>query len=250
MYGKCERGSVLMEFILVIPVYVALFGGLFAIGEMSLKSIGAAHADRVAAFDVCSANPSWGDAVKAIFRTADSGTSSPVVKFQTPHYAADAIEGPWTVCAGAVAADCCKAPVWTRGWLASSDGFFSGAAKSQPLDPGDSGLGALAGGNRVEIVSKPRTGKGGGPDDYAHYYTLKRVKPADGSGNLHWRSMRRHASSLVNAAVADNPRWSGHVEFEPWHDGISHDRNGCGRVNVADSRDEYTRYSQFERWSR
>ena len=34
-----ERGSVLMELIVVFPIYLVLFGGVFMIGDMLVKSI-------------------------------------------------------------------------------------------------------------------------------------------------------------------------------------------------------------------
>ena len=46
-----SRGSVLMEFVIVLPLYICLFGMLFLIGDMGLKVAALAVGDRAAAFD-------------------------------------------------------------------------------------------------------------------------------------------------------------------------------------------------------
>ena len=47
-----NRGSVLVEFIIVFPIYLVLFGGVFMIGDMLIKTTRLASADRTRAFDV------------------------------------------------------------------------------------------------------------------------------------------------------------------------------------------------------
>ena len=248
MFCKSERGSVLMEFILVIPLYIALLGGIFSIGEMSQKGTAVAHADRVAAFDVSASVSSWADSVRRMFRTDESDMSSPAVEFSAAHHADPSFPGPWTVRAGALAADRFKAPVWTRGWLASADAFFSGAAKSPSQASGDSDFARLVGGGRVEITSKPRTGDPGVPG----FSTLKRKKTEQEAESeaAHWRSMRRYASTLVDAPAGSNPRWRAFVEHEPWHQGVEHRDNGCGEVSARNTWTEYERFGIYERWSR
>ena len=52
-----KRGSILMEFVIVLPIYFVLFGYVFLLGDLGLKTIALATGDRDAAMD---AGDRWG----------------------------------------------------------------------------------------------------------------------------------------------------------------------------------------------
>ena len=110
-----RRGSVLMEFIIVFPIYLILFAGTVAIGDMLIHSNRLVSADRVLATEVdghgggsVSRTSAWNTMVQMAFHPGveigdDGGNQDVLSKSMAPHYA-DAT-GPWSVCALATAHD-------------------------------------------------------------------------------------------------------------------------------------------------
>lgn len=149
-----EKGSVLMEFIIVLPIYMLLLGFAFVIGDMSLDTIHlAGSGDRTRAFSSSdydkgdsgfkpfdkyrlAASPdkdAWGNGVETQFSYAgdsDLGSSVNVSVYDgnadgegrrtgSRVYVADnVIEGPWVEMTAGMVVDHYTLPPWTRGIVA------------------------------------------------------------------------------------------------------------------------------------
>lgn len=152
-----DSGSVLMEFIIVLPIYMLLLGFAFVVGELALDTIHlAGSGDRARAFSSDSydlgdasekpfekyrlaASPNtnaWdgGVAETRLAYTGDSDIGSPVVSPSVYDdgtrdaedrstgsrvYVADSgIEGPWVEMTAGVVVDNYTLPPWTRGLVA------------------------------------------------------------------------------------------------------------------------------------
>ena len=70
--NRYKRGSVLMEFIIVIPIYIVLLAGLFMIGDSLMKGTQLAHEERLLAF-----NNETGDGITRNIFHADVGVLGP-----------------------------------------------------------------------------------------------------------------------------------------------------------------------------
>lgn len=220
----CNKGSVLMEFLIVLPIYIVLMGGLFLLGEMVVNSIRNVSSDRLAALGVDSIYvETWStntinSSVRLLYgMDTDDGVSLPGRIFGVK-YANRKFAGPWTVCASSRAFDSYKAPLWTRGWLSYSDWFLSDATESRRVADEDPMFASLLDGGRIPIYS--RTG-----GHTMSYFTLKRVKRG---GAPHWRSNDLGGRALVDARN-DVATWYQNVYSEPWHLG-----------NITSAADDYT----------
>ena len=228
-----RRGSVLMEFLLVIPIYLLLLGMAFSLGEMGLKAIGLAHGDRLLSHAVDgqaagvlqnlyrtrlfpSDTISWGDDIGV------SGKQDSLRDAKGTYRADEGFKGAWVWQTAGRAGDDYALPPWTRGWLqyphahySATTGDFSGA------DDGAYGdLLAVGSLGRTLIESKDTSSK----VRVYNYYTLKRTALARGrNAYRNWKE----PSLLRTTGYAGSPNWHGNVYKEP---GIDPD----GGVDVAD----------------
>lgn len=132
-----RSGSILMEFVIVLPIYFVLLGMAFAVGEMGVKAFSLALGDRIGAYEAVLGDKSawkllsdrvfaindenkisWSDDVSEIgyvdslFR--ELATWVPDVNFA----------GPWYAISAATTEDSYAVPPWTRGWLQYADYSF------------------------------------------------------------------------------------------------------------------------------
>ena len=130
-------GSILMEFVIVLPIYFVLLGMTFAIGEMGVKALSLALGDRIGAHEAVLGDKSawqllsdrvflingenkitWGDDVSETgyvdSLSCESATWVPDVGFA----------GPWYAISAATTEDSYALPPWTRGWLQYADYSF------------------------------------------------------------------------------------------------------------------------------
>ena len=222
-----RRGSVLMEFIIVFPIYLILFAGMVLVGDMLIHSNRLVSADRVAAYRVDgrdSFSSVWQmlagfrDNVSAsVFHPgmeiADDGNNQDFISpSSTAHYAD--VTGPWSVCALASAHDRYRP--------------LAGGALGQLLSArilvGGGGVGILdqlSGG--IDMVSKDaRNG--------ASFYTLKRRDHynqrrmrrvgydryiASDYGN--WRDREYVSRLLRTQGGPGTENWRLEVANEGWH---------------------------------
>lgn len=262
--ANMRRGSILMEFIVVFPIYLILFAGLFMLGDMLLRPLWLAEADRVAAHDVGEVDWSGGAPLTLNWNVLYAKTVSKesetdgmmntdqdnVSSSSYTHYADPSFEGPWSLGAGAKALDDYSLFELTRGQLASVDALLpvDEQYKNKTAD-----FATLLNGDRVTIYSKDRSN-----GRVYNYYTYKRAKYKQTDLEKTYRAMPTkddgpdHAGRLVDA-VAANASWNTKVWREKYaelgvngEDGeTSNDRTGPRTLK----RREYQRYNQFVQWS-
>lgn len=243
-----ERGSVLMELIVVFPIYLVLFGGVFMIGDILVKSIRLASADRTAAFDVQnSAANGWQGVLSGLFHksreVADDGFPADSLdrESMSQYYADTAVEGPFSLrVAVTVRNNYALSGDGTRGRLAYTDLFFRDSVRA-PSATGD--MGQLLSGNRVAMYSKDIDSN---RQYKKNYYTLKKVKYA--KSEYTWRDNRRPISDIVNSRAAES-RWYQRVYKENWHDYVNDGINSKKNTHSRGLFVEYNRYSTFVNWS-
>lgn len=238
---QSARGSVMMEFIIVFPIYLVLFAAIMALGDMLVHSIRLPSAERTAAFDVGAAGAAgsgWSQVLAMLFpagEIADDGTrqDNPVQASTLDHSADTTIQGPWSMTSGSKVRNDYKLLVGgVAGQLAFADWYFSDVTKTSQAG-GD--FGNLISGGSIAMYSK------GSATTY-NYITLKRRR---NMGGLSWRDNGRNSSDLV--------------VYGGWQD-VGHERfaNGSATVSNSDSLRanprrfdpaSYTRYPQFVTWS-
>ena len=260
---RTRRGSVLMEMIVVFPIYLVLFAGLFMLGDMLVRAIWLTSADRVASYDV--ANPSglasgWrvllSETVDQFGRGGLNSRQDTLSWSPYSYYSDTSFKGPWAFCAGAKTSDRYRLLETVRGQLASADFLVSHASGERRV--GGDGLGTLLqSGGRNRIESKAYDV---GREFTYNYYTLRRQRYTAADLTKTYRAMpkkdhddpRKHAGRLVDAAEDRRPSWKVGVAQEKWPEvggGKETDSNRYGNRMPELHGREYTRYRQFEAWS-
>jgi len=268
------RGSVMMEFIVVMPIYLVLFGGTCAIGDILVHSGRLLSADRFSAFFADEEDKPrelieyW---VSSMFRQpgdrsdwttwkrerAANGNDLNRITVDSDFHYADSTAA-WSVCAAAK----------------TTDDFYIGA-----------------GGGIAQIVAgkywvEHRTGSGNNRDfwaDFARngyrtlysrpgadmfsgkysrsYYILKRKKYYDASGRLKQTWREAPESSLMKRGGSGwttekgNSAWEDEVYGEGWFDAssIGDGVSTKGRIphcpEAGARACKYSRYPQFVNWS-
>lgn len=201
-----ERGSVLMEFIVVLPIYMLLLGFAFVVGEFSLDAIHLAGAgDRSRAFSSgeydastepfekykLAASPdreAWDNGVETEFSysgDADMGGSAKVSEYENTDsrvYVADGeIAGPWVEMAAGMVVDSFTLPPWTRGIVAF---WYRREYNMTDMPKGvdDAPVGKIlsrAGSRRTDVVGKDLSANGGDVRKFG-FYTLRRLARREG----------------------------------------------------------------------
>lgn len=248
-----NRGSVLMEFIIVFPIYLVLFAGVFMVGDILVHTARLPSAERTLAFGVQD-DPvkllSWDLVKNVLFRNSgdrreisDAGAQQDALSdARTPStwYAADrTVDFPFTLRAAVKVRDDYLLPAGgVAGQLMSANWFLGeGIKQTSPLD-GD--VLSLAGGNRVSMYSKSESG---GRVRY-NYYTLKRTRYP---GTETWRDNRRYASDLL-AHSGKKQVWR-QMRDERFHETVNDETNDKNQGAYWTERCEYQRYGRFVTWS-
>ena len=249
--NRHNRGSVLMEFIIVFPIYLVLFGGVFMIGDMAIKTTRLAESDRTRAFDLEASSEGdrtisdgWNQITDLLFPVT-------VINEDDAHeenyryYANPGFKGPWTVAVGAKVRNEYKLAPWTRGWLAYPDWFFATATKTAQAD-GD--FGTLLADSKIQMFAKDINGA-----KYYNYYTYRRARiyTDDQLAKL-YRAMPANleeAGRLVDgAADSDTTSWKVMVNEDQPSIGDDTGNSWDGSIPTLSNR-EYQRYDQFMAWS-
>ena len=263
-----RRGSVLMEMIVVFPIYLVIFGGLFLLGDMLIKVARLPSAERSVAFELGSVFPgdsSLRDEIRNRLYHADKeandegqvadlieddDTTRPATddaaaetKSGTSEYYADtSIEGPFSLRAAVKLRDGYYLPGGgTRGQLAFADWFFNTSAGAEQAT-GDMAT-LLNGSGRVDLRSKDNSP---GRVRYYNYYTLKRLR-----GGTNWRANSRNASDLLVNIAGHTEHWRDVYEEKYHYDGSEEQDKTNSSTPTAETGPyvEYTRYGQFVTWS-
>ena len=112
-----DRGSILMETVLVIPLYLVVLSGIFWVGDLALLRSKSTFFDRVAAWSsgnrFANASPSTiKSALEQNFLQAAKVGDQHVEKVNTAKGSSSA----WSAIAGASTTVSIEPPVWTQGW--------------------------------------------------------------------------------------------------------------------------------------
>ena len=219
--NRYKRGSVLMEFIIVIPIYIVLLAGLFMIGDSFMKGTQLAHEERLLAF-----NNETGDGITRNIFHAD------VV-----------VLGPWTLRADIKKEGAYPLPEYgIAGMLLFGDQTFRGKKETGAMR-------TLMDGGSIPIYSKDNDKD---RQFRNNVYMLRRNRDI-GDDELSIRDNRRHSSDLLCAVVGRGgfpaESWRRHVAEEGWHDKAINDdveqKNGK-RFPKDQGIAYYTRYDGFK----
>ena len=223
--NRYKRGSVLMEFIIVIPIYIVLLAGLFMIGDSLMKGTQLAHEERLLAF-----NNETGDGITRNIFHADVG-----------------VLGPWTLRADIKKEGAYSLPEYgIAGMLLFGDQTFRREKETEETGA----MRTLMDGGSIPIYSKDNDKD---RQFRNNVYMLRRNRDI-GDGELSIRDNRRHSSDLLCAVVGRGgfpaESWRRHVAEEGWHDKAINDdveqKNGK-RFPTATGEAYYTRYSEFKK---
>jgi hypothetical protein len=264
-----KTGSVLMEFVIVLPIYLILLGFVFMIGEMSLHGVHlAASGDRtiavaqggegfwesgwnlgVAESEIARAISPSSNHVNQALNYREEGVSANVSRFKRE--VAGKVEDPgfagsWSWLVASTLRDEYTLTPWTRGMVktwANMERMVKMTEPPESLGP-DTVLSRLFSGvgvGRVSMTSKDL----GNVNTYA-YYTLMR----NNEGRKSYRSSGH--GGLVDAA-GDDGSWYSRVYEEEWGseiepDGMTGVDSGL-RGKKNDARKSYERYQKFKDWS-
>ena len=245
-----NRGSILMEFVLVLPIYIFLFGALYLIGDMGLNAIRISTGDRDAAMD---AGDKEGHSKMPFLQRQRIEEASKTLFESRTYRANENFQGAWS---------------WqTAGktTFAYELQSYGGGLVSYPyLRYGDASsggvLGALVGGGKVLFHSKDYS-MGGKVRSY-NYYTLKRTDLARDPQTYRnwdsWNSAGKQDSSksrLTQSAEGLTQHWYANVYREDYAESNPDSLDGGGRQgndelpNRPSGRDEYKRLDLFVTWS-
>ena len=229
-----ERGSVLMETILVIPLYIAFLSGIFMLGDLGLGRSRLNAGDR---FAVWLAGDRHANKDDAAVKKAASGAFFPKNDFAEGTSLESFSSHKTKVNFYAVVQGAAKLKLALPAWAVNSRKsvlmMFGGSGTSSSGD-GDSATSAGGGGadsdrwDKVSLRAREIDGK------YTHS-VLMRAK---------YDIRDRSGRELAQGA----PLW--HIEYRTAYinrDGVPNDRPGA---LAASGVSEYTRLPQFDSWSR
>lgn len=240
------RGSILMEFVIVLPIYILLFGTLYLLGDMGLNAIRISTGDRDVAMDA----GDWrGHSLTAFLLRQMGGEASKVLPANRAYRADERFKGAWSW------------QVAGRTSFAYKLQSYGGGLVSYPYlrygdaSGGDSILGALVGGGTVLFHSK----------DYSlsdkvrkfNYYTLKRTELGrlDMNAYRNWDSQGDTTRSLLTDVTGGQQYWYKYVVEEPYADSDSDNLDSSLGQDTDETSDppsgrmEYKRFSPFVTWS-
>lgn len=250
------RGSVMMEFIIVMPIYLVLFGVTCAIGDILVHSGRLLSADRFSAFFADEENkvavkgwvetmfkqPSGGDE-----RAANGRKLNELTIDSDWHYAEPS--APWSVCAAAKTTD--RFYIAAGGGLAQVLGgkhwIETGTGK---LDTGDfwadfgrSGYKTLYSRSGVKLGTYSRS-----------YYVLKRKKYFENGRKVKtWRDVPESSLMTRRGTRDGGSAWRDEVYDEAWFDAHSIGDNGVRTAKPCPEAGMdafwYNRYPTFVTWS-
>ena len=231
-----KRGSILMEFVIVLPIYFVLFGYVFLLGDLGLKTIALATGDRDAAMD---AGDRWGYSYSVF--AGNQIERSGLRSAQSATLRADEdFNGAWSWQAAGLSKFAYRLPGWMSGLLVYPYLRYGNATS-------DGALPTLASGNTIELRSKDL-----GNVRIYNYYTLKRTELARADeAYRNWTP-----NQLVTMGGGLKQYWEKGVFAEPYANSSGEKLDSDGWSQGADELpsqpngvSKYERYDQFVTWS-
>lgn len=244
-YVVRDKGSVMMEFVLVLPLYLFLLGSVFLFGDMGIKVGALSLGDRAVAMD--SGDRKWKSF--SLFKNKqikEVGLQNP----RTSTYRADEkFNGSWYWFAGGLEVFDYRLPGWFSGLIAYPYLRYGSISSDKTMR-------MLVNKGSVEIRSK----KNGGDRAYS-YYTLKRTELARQAGAYrNWRN-----DQIVDCKDSQQYWYSGVFKEGIYKEPLKtpdRDDTNAGRLDSDGVRQggdslpstpngiqEYDRFSAFVTWS-
>ena len=252
----------MMELVIVLPIYLVLFGGLIMLGDTLIRTIRLPSAERTHAFDVGRSDgkiPGWPHVENGLFNPVqevndmksasdDLNQDCPEVKF----YADTQIEGPFSVQTATKVRDDYSLPGGVaRGQLAFANRFFGESwkdakvAQHRPRIGEESALYSIGG--RLGVRSKT---DGVNREFTYNYYTLKRHQYKD--SEVMWRDNRRKSHELLTKWSNKGGKriWEA-VDSEDFLQDVQNESNSAVMPTDDPEKElvEYKRYPPFVGWS-
>ena len=251
---KSSRGSVLMEFVMVLPIYLLFMGMIFLLGEMGVKTLWLTSADRSSAFDTGRAGDWEADAHGRVaqdqFEPGEAGNLT--CWGNTYRTNAQTFNGAWSWLASGMSTYKYALPSWTHSWLSYPHHVFSVTTGTDPESIGGV-LGKLLYGGAGAfdfIVSKETSRR------YT-YYTLKRTELSrDEDAYRYWDPKYLTASDLKNKKQGTGIVWYDKIFDEAYAESSHTAVDGLlGAAQEKDTfdgrakRSDYDRFGMFMIWS-
>lgn len=217
-----RRGSILMEFVIMLPFYLLLLGVAVLLGDFALRSIWLTHGDALVAYAAGDDSTMakvylWNNLFKmGETYTYGSGATMPLDMVTSDDkivLAKPSFKGAWSYQVAGTATDRYALPPWARGWLGYSEWTYrtqSGGGKV-PEGPVFGKLLAEGGEGRYAIVSRDLAGAGGARK-YGFYTLMRSAKGRDGK-----RPYRRWTPAELSdgaALAAFGSKWYDNVYDE------------------------------------
>ena len=236
-----RRGSILMEFVLVLPIYIFLLGALFLLGEMGLNAIRIASGDRDVAMD---AGDRDGYSLSPFKERQMGDEKSNISSVDSRTYRADeSFHGSWSWQAAGKTSFSYRLRSWGSVLVSYPFLRYNGSMSGGGI------LATLVGGGNSEFHSKDFSLQTGVVRSY-NYYTLKRTDLARSEA-----AYRNWDSDKLVLRADGEQCWHGKVYNEAFADAngqqldLSNQSADDTLPNVPDGAGEYGRYSQFVEWS-
>ena len=245
-----RRGSILMEFVLVLPIYIFLFGALFLIGEMGLNAIRISTGDRDVAMD---AGDKTGHSLVPFKNKQMGEEKGNVTAVDSRTYRTDTdFQGAWSWQSAGKTSFSYRLRSWGSALVSYPFLNYNGSTSGGGI------LGTLVGGRAVLFHSK----------DYSlsdkvrsyNYYTLKRTDLArDPQAYRNWDSWDedgKQDTSISRLADSSGGKqyWYSKVYDEKFADSNPDKLDGGSQGGDSlpsrpSGRKEYKRFEGFVTWS-
>ena len=240
-----RRGSILMEFVLVLPIYILLLGGLFLLGDMGLMALRISTGDRDVSMD---AGDRLGHSMGAFLLQQMKEEAGKVLPDSRTYRANEKFNGAWSWQAGGRTSFAYKLQSWGGGLISYPFLHYRGDTSGGGI------LETLVGGGTVMFHSKDFS-LGDKVRSY-NYYTLKRTDLArDPRAYRNWDTgddtSRNH---LVESTSGFEQYWYSFVYLEDYADSDAEKLDSTGQggdtlPNQPSGRREYKRFDAFVTWS-
>lgn len=242
MKVKLSTGSVMMEFLLVMPIYFVLFGGTFWIGELFIHRQKLLQLDRNATFHAGIRHDRGSMSMAILNRfyfDTDKDPGFDISKMtewkQMRALKADQDRYPWLMVVGGKASLKTPLPPWTKGWLNVETLWKSMILKA----------------TQIKVETTPLTSNNEMTYNFLSAALMRTKGGEGGYRSWHPRQLCDESSVPVTSAVwhqkvynADDP----YKTLQQFRSTLSSLENDTAKP-TAPSRRDYERYEMYWTWS-
>lgn len=241
-----RRGSILMEFVMVLPIYIFLFGAIFLIGELGLNALRISVGDRDLAMDAGDRD----DYSFMPFRERQMRKEKANIQsvFNQTYRADESFQGAWSWQAAGRTWFSYRLRSWGSALVSYPFRSYGGSASGGGI------LATLVGSGDVVFHGKDFSMLGN--VRAYNYYTLKRTELSRSPyAYRNWDSDGDTSESWLTDSSGGKQYWYSGVFEEPYADSSADNLDSAplqGRDTTPDppsGRKEYKRFDMFVRWS-